>query len=145
MRLVLQRVTSARVRVDGEVVGEIGAGVLVLAGVTAADRSEQAAWLARKTAQLRIFDDDEGKMNRSLLDVGGACLVVSQFTLYADCRKGNRPGYDQAAAPDHAAPIIEHYVQELKALGLPVETGRFRAEMLVELENDGPVTLLLEK
>ncbi len=145
MRLVVQRVTSARVRVEDEVVGEIDRGLMVLVGVTSTDTATQAEWLAKKTAQLRVFEDEEGKMNRSLLDVGGACLAVSQFTLYGNCTKGNRPGYDQAAPPDQAAPLIEHYVQALRGHGVRVETGRFRAEMLVELENDGPVTLLLEK
>ncbi len=144
MRAVLQRVTRASVTVGGEVLGRIGRGLLVLLGVTHADTAEQARWLADKTVGLRIFADDQGKMNRSVADVGGAVLVVSQFTLYGDCQKGRRPSFIDAAPPEIAIPLYEEYVHAIKALGIPVETGRFGAMMDVELVNDGPVTLILE-
>jgi D-tyrosyl-tRNA(Tyr) deacylase len=144
VRALVQRVTVARVRVDGSVVGEIGAGLCVLVGATHDDNPSRAAKLAAKVANLRIFDDDEGAMNRSLLDTGGAALVVSQFTLYGDTARGRRPSWVAAARPEHAEPLIAAFGRELEALGVPVETGRFRADMQVELVNDGPVTLLLE-
>ena len=144
MRAVLQRVTRASVTVDGAVVGRIERGLLVLLGVTHADTAEQARWLADKTVGLRIFADEQGKMNRGVADVGGAVLVVSQFTLYGDCQKGRRPSFIEAAPPEIAIPLYEEYVNAIKALGIPVETGRFGAMMDVELVNDGPVTLILE-
>ena len=144
MRAVIQRVRRARVSVDQRVVGEIGAGVLVLLGVGKADSSEAAKYLAEKTASLRIFNDADGKMNVSLLESGGAALVVSQFTLYGDVRRGRRPGFDRAAPPAEANRLYEEYVASLKALGVPVETGVFQAHMVVELENDGPVTILVD-
>jgi D-tyrosyl-tRNA(Tyr) deacylase len=132
------------VTVGGEVVGEIGFGLCVLVGVTHDDNSRFAAKLASKVANLRVFDDDEGVMNRSLLDTGGGALVVSQFTLYGDTVRGRRPSWVAAAKPEFAEPLIESFVNELSALGVPVATGRFRADMQVALVNDGPVTLLLE-
>jgi len=145
MRAVVQRVSQASVSIEGESVGAIGRGVAVLVGVTHGDTAEQAEWLAQKIAGLRIFEDNEGKMNASLLDVGGAALVVSQFTLYADARKGRRPGFTDAAPPEIAEPLVEHFVQALRGYGVPVETGVFGAFMLVEIHNDGPVTILLER
>jgi D-tyrosyl-tRNA(Tyr) deacylase len=133
------------VSVGGEVVGEIGRGVVVLVGVTHGDVAAQAEWLARKIAGLRIFEDDEGKINAGLLDVGGAALVISQFTLYADARKGRRPSFTAAAPPEVAEPLVERFVQVLQDHGVPVETGVFGAHMLVEIHNDGPVTILLER
>jgi D-tyrosyl-tRNA(Tyr) deacylase len=144
MRAVVQRVSRARVSVGGEVVGDIGRGLLVLLGITHDDTPERARWLAEKTAGLRIFADDEGKMNRSVGDAGGAVLVVSQFTLYGDCSKGRRPSFIAAARPEVAVPLYETYLDALRALGLPVAAGRFGADMQVELVNDGPVTLILE-
>jgi D-tyrosyl-tRNA(Tyr) deacylase len=145
MRAVVQRVSKASVSVDDEIVGQIGHGVVVLVGVTHGDTSEQAEWLARKVAGLRIFEDSAGKMNAGLLDVGGAALVVSQFTLYADARKGRRPSFTDAALPEVAEPLVEHFAQALRDCGVPVETGIFQAYMLVEIHNDGPVTILLER
>ncbi len=144
MRAVVQRVRSARVEVGDEVVGEIGVGACVLVGVTHDDGAEQAAKLARKLHGLRIFDDEHGVMNLALGDVGGAMLVVSQFTLYGDTAKGRRPSWIDAARPEHAEPLIEQLVGELGRLGVAVETGRFRAEMAVTIVNDGPVTLIVE-
>ena len=145
MRAVVQRVTHASVAVDGEVVGAIGLGLVVLLGVTHADTEEQAAWLARKIAGLRIFEDTEGKLNAGLLDIDGAALVVSQFTLYADARKGRRPSFTEAARPEVAEPLVDFFIERLRRHGVPVETGVFRADMLVEIHNDGPVTILLER
>ncbi len=144
MRAVVQRVSGASVRVGGEVVGEVGAGLLVLLGVGAGDTESDADYLADKTVHLRIFPDDDGRLNRSCLDTGGAVLAVSQFTLYGDCRKGRRPGFTQAADPDLAEALYERYVARLESAGLTVARGRFRAEMAVALVNDGPVTLLLD-
>lgn len=144
MRAVVQRVVSARVLVDGHVTGEIGAGLVVLLGVTHDDTAEQAAYLARKIAGLRIFEDHDGKMNRSVSDVAGSALVVSQFTLYGDCRKGRRPSFDAAAKLDHARQLYERFVADLDGVGVPVSTGVFQAHMQVELVNDGPVTILLD-
>ena len=144
MRVLLQRVRKASVTVSGETVGSAGRGVLLFLGVTHGDSRADADWLAKKTAGLRIFEDDEGKMNRSLLDVGGDALVVSQFTLYADCRKGRRPGFDAAGDPAVANELYEYFAERLKAEGVAhVATGRFGADMLVSLENDGPATFLL--
>lgn len=145
MRAVVQRVSQASVSIEGKSVGAIGRGVAVLVGVTHGDTEEQAEWLAQKIAGLRIFEDNEGKMNASLLDVGGAALVVSQFTLYADARKGRRPGFTDAAPPEIAEPLVEHFAQALRGYSVPVETGVFGAYMLVEIHNDGPVTILLER
>jgi D-tyrosyl-tRNA(Tyr) deacylase len=144
MRAVLQRVSRAKVTVAGEVVGEIGRGLLVLLGVEQGDTESDAQQLADKTIQLRIFDDAQGKMNLAVTDVGGAVLVVSQFTLLGDCRKGRRPSFIAAAPPELAERLYETFVAAIGAQGVSVATGRFRAMMDVELINDGPVTLLLE-
>jgi len=144
VRAVVQRVSRARVVVEGRVTGEIAAGVVVLLGVGRTDTPESAAYLAEKTAHLRIFDDDQGKMNRSLLETGGAALVVSQFTLYGDARGQRRPSFIQAAPPEDANRLYEEFVRALRALGVRVETGVFQARMAVELSNDGPVTILLD-
>jgi D-aminoacyl-tRNA deacylase len=144
VRALLQRTTGARVRVGCEVVGEIGLGLVVLLGVGPDDTESIAHDLARKATELRIFRDDEGRTNRSLLDVGGAALVVSQFTLFADTRRGRRPGFTGAAAPDLAASLVERFVAALRELGITVAQGRFGAEMAVELVNDGPFTIWLD-
>ncbi len=144
MRAVLQRVSKARVLVEGRVSGEIGAGLVVLLGVGQGDTSEAAKYLAEKTANLRIFADDEGKMNCSLVDTGGAALVVSQFTLYGDARGQRRPSFIKAAPPDEANRLYEEYCAALRGLGVRVETGVFQTMMAVELTNDGPVTILLD-
>jgi D-tyrosyl-tRNA(Tyr) deacylase len=144
MRAVLQRVTRARVLVENRVTGEIGAGLLVLLGVGKEDTPAAAAYLAEKTAQLRIFNDAQGKMNVSLLESGGAALVVSQFTLYADTSRGRRPGFERAAPPAEANQLYEEYVRCLRATGVRVETGVFQAHMEIELVNDGPVTILID-
>jgi D-tyrosyl-tRNA(Tyr) deacylase len=144
MRAVVQRVSRGRVVIDQKVVGEIGAGIVVLLGVGRDDTPEAAAYLAEKIANLRIFEDAEGKMNRSLLDTGGAALVVSQFTLYGDVRRGRRPGFDRAAPPEPANRLYEAFVVELRARGIHVETGVFQAQMTVDLANEGPVTILLD-
>jgi len=145
MRIVLQRVSRARVTVEGRVTGEIGRGLLLLAGFTEGDGDDALAWMTKKIVQLRIFADDEGKMNRSVEDVDGGILVVSQFTLYGDARKGNRPSFIDAARPETAIPLYERFVEMLRATGRPVGTGEFGAMMDVELLNDGPVTLILER
>ena len=146
MRVVLQRVSRASVTVGGRVTGAIGRGFLLLAGFHASDTPDQPDWMAVKIAGLRLFPDDDGKMNRGLADVDGAVLVVSQFTLYGDVRKGNRPGFDEAAPKEEAEPLYDRMVAQLREISpVPVETGRFRAEMAVELVNDGPVTILLER
>ena len=145
MRVVLQRVSRARVTVDGRVTGEIGRGLLLLAGFTEGDTEDALAWMTDKVVGLRIFPDDEGKMNRSVQEVGGGLLVVSQFTLYGDARKGRRPSFVDAARPEVAIPLYQRFVQLLRATGLPVGTGEFGAMMDVELVNDGPVTLILER
>ena len=144
MRAVLQRVTRAKVTVDGEITGEIGAGILVLLGVGLSDTEKDASYLVDKIVNLRIFDDDSGKMNRSLADMGRGLLVVSQFTLYADARKGRRPSYVGAAAPAEANRLYEYFVTEARKHLSKVETGRFQAMMDVELVNDGPVTIILD-
>ena len=144
MRAVVQRVSRARVVVEERVTGEIAAGVVVLLGVARTDTPESAAYLAEKTAHLRIFDDDQGKMNRSLLETAGAALVVSQFTLYGDARGQRRPSFIQAAPPEDANRLYEEFVRALRALDVRVETGVFQARMAVELSNDGPVTILLD-
>lgn len=145
MRAVVQRVARSSVRVDGRLVGEIGRGLNVLIGVREGDSDEDARWLAHKIAGLRVFEDEAGKMNLSLLDVGGEALVVSQFTLYGNTRKGFRPSFVDAAPPDIAEPLIERFVAFLREEGVPTQTGVFRAMMMVEIINDGPVTILLEK
>jgi len=144
MRAVLQRVTKARVVVEGNVIGEIGPGLLVLLAVGRDDTNTTAASMAEKIVNLRIFNDDQGKMNRSLLDMGGAILAVSQFTLYGDARGQRRPSFMQAAPPEKVKALYEEFVRALKALGIHVETGVFQAHMSVELANDGPVTILLD-
>ena len=143
MRAVVQRVSEARVRVAGEVVGEIGQGLCVLLGVSREDGEGEAAWLADKVAKLRIFENEDGRFDRSLLDVGGEALVVSQFTLIADTAKGNRPSFSEAAAPEAAEQLYESFCAALREAGVRVETGRFGARMAVELVNDGPVTIVL--
>ena len=144
MRALVQRVTEARVTVAGEPVGEIGSGLLVLVGVTHDDTPAVAQRLADKVGNLRVFDDAEGVMNRTLLDIGGEALVVSQFTLYGDTTRGRRPSWVAAAAPEVAEPLCDAFAVALADVGVPVETGRFRADMQVALVNDGPVTLMLE-
>ncbi len=145
MRTVIQRVRRGAVSVEGRRIAEIGQGLVILLGVGPADTAEIAQTLARKIAQLRIFEDENGKMNLSLLDIGGEALVVSQFTLYADARKGNRPSFTDSAPPEIAAPLVDQFAGFLRALGVPVQCGEFGAHMLVEIENDGPVTIWLEK
>jgi len=144
MRAVLQRVSRAKVTVDGEVTGEIGKGILVLLGVSRGDSEKEAVYLVEKTLNLRIFEDENDKMNLSLLDVAGELLVVSQFTLYGDARKGRRPSFIEAAAPVRANKLYEYFVSEARKQLKKVETGRFQAMMDVELVNDGPVTILLD-
>jgi D-aminoacyl-tRNA deacylase len=144
LRAVVQRVQRAHVTVDGRVVGQISAGVVVLLGVGKGDTSDGAEYLAEKIANLRIFADDAGKMNRSLVETGGSALVISQFTLYGDTRGGRRPSYIQAASPEEATRLYEEFIRLLRAVGIPVETGVFQVHMEVELVNDGPVTILLD-
>jgi D-tyrosyl-tRNA(Tyr) deacylase len=144
VRAVIQRVTRASVTVDGRIAGEIGVGLLVLLGVSRTDNPESAAYLAEKIANLRIFSDEVGRMNLSVLDTGGAALVVSQFTLYGDTRGGRRPSYIQAAPPEEANRLYQEFVGSLGSLGVKVQTGVFQAHMQVELVNDGPVTILLD-
>jgi D-tyrosyl-tRNA(Tyr) deacylase len=144
MRAVIQRVSRAAVTVNGQTVGQIDHGMLVLLGIGHADTAESAHWLAEKLTGLRIFEDAAGKMNRSLGEVNGAMLVVSQFTLFGDCRKGRRPSFVDAARPEQAVPIYEAFVEAVRAEGIPVQTGQFGAMMQVQLINEGPVTLVLE-
>lgn len=144
MRAVIQRVSAASVTVEGAVVGQIGRGLLVLLGVGQADAEREAELFAEKIANMRIFPDDAGRFNRSLLDVGGAALVVSQFTLYADTRRGRRPSFTDAAPPELAAPLVDAFAAALRRRGLVVASGVFGAHMLVALENDGPVTIVLD-
>lgn len=144
MRAVVQRVSSASVTVDGQVTGAIDQGLLVLLGVAPDDGDKELDWLAKKLVGLRIFPDADGKMNLGLSDIGGGMLVVSQFTLYGDCRKGRRPSFVKAAHPRHAEPTYEAFCERVAALGVPVERGVFGADMKVELLNDGPVTLVLD-
>ena len=145
MRVVLQRVSHGRVSVDGVAIAEIGLGVVILLGIGPQDGDEQAGYLAEKIANLRIFEDDQGKINRSLLEVGGAAIVVSQFTLYADTRKGRRPSFTDAALPEIARPLVERFAELLRLQGVPAQTGEFGAHMLVEILNDGPVTIWLDR
>lgn len=145
MRVLLQRVSEASVTVDGQIVGEIGPGLLLLVGVGHGDSEREAEWLAEKVAGLRLFADDEGKMNRSVTDVGGSALVVSQFTLYGDASRGRRPSFTEAGPPALANSLYEHFATHLARLGVPVARGVFQADMKVALVNDGPVTLMLER
>ena len=145
MRIVLQRVSHAKVSVNDQTIAEIGPGVVLLVGIGPSDGEEQAQYLAAKIANLRIFEDQDGKINRSLLDVGGEAIVVSQFTLYADTRKGRRPSFTDAAAPQIAQPLVEQFAALLGEQGVPTQTGEFGAHMLVEIANDGPVTIYLER
>ncbi|MEA3467490.1 MAG: D-aminoacyl-tRNA deacylase [Thermodesulfobacteriota bacterium] len=144
MRAVIQRVSRASVTVDSEITGKIGAGLLVLLGIHKDDGAKEIKWLADKIINLRIFKDEDGKMNDSLLDTGGAMLIVSQFTLYGDCRKGRRPGYSTAAPPDRAKSLYRQFIDTVKQKNISTASGRFQAHMDVELVNDGPVTLLLD-
>lgn len=145
MKLVIQRVTQASVEVEGKIVGSIDEGAVAFVGITHNDSLTEATWLANKFVHLRIFEDADGKMNQSLIDKKGSALLVSQFTLYADCTAGRRPSFTQAALPDVAQPLYEQFVQEVIKLGVPVQTGIFGAEMKISLINQGPVTLLLER
>jgi D-tyrosyl-tRNA(Tyr) deacylase len=144
MRIVLQRVSSGQVTVDRRKIAEIGRGLVILLGIGPADTQQQARSLADKIAALRIFEDEQGKMNLSLREVNGQAIVVSQFTLYADTRKGRRPSFTDAASPDLARPLVDFFVQQLNRLGIPTQMGEFGAHMQVEIHNDGPVTILLE-
>lgn len=145
MRIVIQRVRQGRVSVNGEIIAEIGQGMVILVGVGPADGEEQARYLAEKIANLRIFEDEHGKINRSLLEVNGSAIVVSQFTLYADTRKGRRPSFTDAAPPELASPLVERFAEMLREQGVETQTGQFGAHMLVEISNDGPVTIWLER
>ncbi|MBS0622468.1 MAG: D-tyrosyl-tRNA(Tyr) deacylase [Verrucomicrobia bacterium] len=145
MKILIQRVTEASVEVEGNIVGKIGAGVLVFVGVKCGDTPAEATWLANKLIHLRLFKDTSGKINQSLSDHQGAALIVSQFTLYADCSQGRRPSFTQAAPPEIAKQLYEQFVEEVRAGGIPVETGIFAAKMKVALINDGPITLIVEK
>jgi D-aminoacyl-tRNA deacylase len=145
MRVILQRVRRGSVSVSGLPVAEIGLGVVLLLGVGPHDGEEQARYLVEKIANLRIFEDEQGKINRSLLEVGGSAIVVSQFTLYADTRKGRRPSFTDAAPPEIARPLVERFASLLALQGVPTQTGEFGAHMLVEIENDGPVTIWMER
>lgn len=144
MRAVVQKVSSSKVTVDGEITGQINEGLLVLLGVTHEDTSKDVDYMIDKTLNLRIFEDEDGKMNLSLKDIGGELLVVSQFTLYGDCRKGRRPSFSEAAKPEFANELYEEYVAKAKAKGIKVGTGRFRTHMVVDITNEGPVTMLLD-
>jgi len=145
MRILIQRVSQASVTVDQQTISKIGKGLLILLGISHDDGEEQAAFLAEKTANLRIFEDDLGKTNLSLLDVRGEAIVVSQFTLYADTRKGRRPSFTDAALPEVASPLVDRFVELLRGYGVPTQTGQFGAHMQMEIHNDGPVTIWLEK
>jgi D-tyrosyl-tRNA(Tyr) deacylase len=145
MRALLQRVSKASVSVNDEIVGDIGSGFVILLGVTHTDTHQEADWLANKVAGIRLFEDDQGKMNASLADVDGEFLVVSQFTLYGDARKGRRPSFTEAARPEQAEPLVDYFCEKLRTKGFNVETGVFGAHMQVDIHNDGPVTLMLER
>lgn len=145
MRALIQRVSHGKVSVADETIAEINKGIVILLGVGHADGEEQADYLAKKIAGLRIFEDEQGKTNLSLLDVGGEAIVVSQFTLYADTRKGRRPSFINAAHPDIAEPLVDYFVKQMKGHGIPTQTGKFGANMLVEIDNDGPVTIWMER
>lgn len=144
MRAVVQRVSEARVEIDGAVVGQVGNGLLILLGIKVGDVAEDARWLAEKVAGLRIFADEQGKMNRDVTEAQGSVLVVSQFTLYGDCHKGRRPSFIDSAPPETAIPLYESFVDAIRALGIPTSAGRFGADMKVHLVNDGPVTLIID-
>jgi D-tyrosyl-tRNA(Tyr) deacylase len=144
MRAVIQRVNYGQVNVDGQVVAKIGKGLVILLGIGPEDDAAKTAVLAKKIAQLRIFEDEQEKMNLSLLDIKGDAIVVSQFTLYADTRRGNRPSFTDAAKPDLASPLVDQFIEEMKKLGIPTQSGVFGAYMKVALENDGPVTICIE-
>ena len=144
MRLVLQRVSRGSVRVDGQIIAKIGAGLVILLGIGPNDTEQQARFLAEKIAHLRIFEDNQGKMNLSLLDVKGEAIVVSQFTLYADTRKGLRPSFTNAGLPEIAQPLVDFFTRQLTSMGVPAQTGEFGAHMVVEIINDGPVTIWME-
>ena len=144
MRAVIQRVSRASVKIDGAIHGEISHGMLVLLGIRGSDAISDLQWLAEKVVHLRIFEDQQGKMNKSLTDIDGEMLIISQFTLYGDCRKGRRPGFSSAAAPEIAEPLYRRFIEEVKNRQIKVATGIFQASMEVELVNDGPVTLLLD-
>lgn len=145
MRALLQRVSSGKVTVDDQIIAQIGGGLVILLGIGQDDREEQAVYLSEKIANLRIFEDEQGKTNLSILDVGGEAIVVSQFTLYADTRKGRRPSFVYAGAPNMAEPLVERFAELLRGHGVPTQTGQFGSHMLVEIENDGPVTIWLER
>jgi D-aminoacyl-tRNA deacylase len=145
MRALIQRVSSGKVTVDNQAIAQIGRGLVILLGIGHGDGEEQAVYLAEKVANLRVFEDEQGKTNLSILDVGGEAILVSQFTLYADTRKGRRPSFTGAALPDLAAPLVERFAELLRGHGVPTQTGQFGAHMLVEIHNDGPVTIWLEK
>jgi D-tyrosyl-tRNA(Tyr) deacylase len=145
MRLLLQRVQHGRVTVDGKVVAEIGPGMVILLGIGPQDGEAQARYLVEKVANLRIYEDEQGKINRSILDVGGEALVVSQFTLYADTRRGRRPSFTEAAPPELAAPLVQRFAEILEEQGIQTQTGEFGAHMLVEVGTDGPVTIWMER
>jgi D-tyrosyl-tRNA(Tyr) deacylase len=145
MRTLIQRVKSGKVTINSRTVAEIGPGLVILLGIGQKDNEEQAKFLAEKIATLRVFEDNEGKFNLSILDTGGAAIVVSQFTLYADTRKGRRPSFTDAAAPELAEPLVKKFAELLRSQGIPTQTGVFSAHMLVQIENDGPVTIWLEK
>lgn len=145
MRVIIQRVSSSKVSVDDQTIAQIGHGLVILLGIGHGDGDEQAGYLAEKIANLRIFEDQAGKTNLSVLDVGGEAIVVSQFTLYADTRKGRRPSFIYAADPQVAAPLVERFAELLRGHGVPTQTGQFGAHMLVEIHNDGPVTIWLER
>lgn len=144
MRALIQRVSEASVTIEGECVGRIGPGIVILLGITDTDSDREVEVLAKKCANLRIFEDEEGKMNLSLLEVGGAALIISQFTLYGDCSRGRRPSYTAAARPETANPLYEKFICETRKFGIKTETGRFGAMMEVDIQNSGPVTLLVE-
>jgi len=145
MRVVIQRVNHSSVKVDGEIIAEIGLGLVILLGVGPDDGDEQVDYLANKIANLRIFEDEAGKINRSVLDVAGQAIVVSQFTLYADTRKGRRPSFTKAAPPEIASPLVDQFAERLEAAGVPTQQGEFGAHMHVEIHNDGPVTIWMER
>lgn len=145
MKLLIQRVKQASVAVNNQVVGQINQGLLIFIGIVKGDTKQQADYLARKASNLRIFEDNQGKMNLSVKDINGSALVISQFTLAGDCSQGNRPGFDNAARPQEAQPLYEYFSAQLRAEGIPVENGIFQADMQVNLINDGPVTFILER
>ena len=144
MRALIQRVSSASVAVEGEIIGKIDAGLVILLGISHDDGEAEVKYLADKCAKLRIFCDDNDKMNRSLLDINGEALIISQFTLYGDASRGRRPGFSDAARPKHAIPLYEQFISEVEKLGVKVATGKFGASMLVDIKNNGPVTMMLE-